>query len=113
MVPIKEFMEKNNLVFLVEVDANEKMFHIYKTDKELESYVLFEQLILFSNTEKLLQSICGQLLPRIWTQGNTKCVICKPNDEKIVCVFYDSQLDAKEHYFYAKRLSDELSTAYS
>lgn len=113
MVHIKEFMEKNNLVFLVEVDANENMFHIHKTDKELQSYDLFEQLILFSNTEKLVQYTYGQLLPRIWTQGDTKCVICKPNDEKIVCAFYDSQLDAKEHYFFAKNLNDELSTLYT
>ena len=113
MVDIKELMEKNNLVFLVEVDINSDIFHIYKGNKELESYDLFEQLILFSNTEKLSQNINGQLLPKIWTQGHTKCVICKPTEEKIVCVFYDIQLDAKEHYFYAQKLSDELNIAFS
>ena len=112
MVDIKELMEKNNLVFLVEVDIKSDMFHIHKGNKELESYDLFEQLILFGNTEKLSQNINGQLLPRIWTQGDTKCVICKPTDKKIVCVFYDTQLDSKEHYFYAQKLSDELNIAF-
>ena len=32
--------------------------------------------------------------------------------QMIVCVFYDTQLDSKEHYIYAQKLSDELNIAF-
>lgn len=113
MINIREFMQNNNITILVEVDVKDKMFHIYKINKELQSYDLFEQIILFSNVDNLLQSTIGQLLPRIWTQGDSKCAVCRPNEEKIVCLFYDAQMDAQDNYFHAKRLCDELSTVFS
>lgn len=76
--------------------------------KKLIAYDLFEQLILFNSVENLADSINGQLLPGIWAQGNTKCVICQPNDEQIVVLFYNKCMDAKDNYFYAKQLDLQL-----
>lgn len=106
---IKEFMQKNNIVILVEANIKAEMFHIHKANMELKSYDLFQQLILYANMEDLIQNVTGQLMPRIWSQGTTKCVIFKPSDEKIICVFYDTLLDVKENYFYAKDLSDKIN----
>lgn len=109
MIDVKQFMQKNNLAILAEADVKENMFHIYKINIELQSYDLFEQLILFGSVENIQHSISEQLLPRIWTQGDTKCVICRPTEEKIVCMFYDTKLGAIENYYYAKELCDELT----
>ncbi len=65
-------------------------------------------MILFGNTDTLLESVEGQILPRIWTQGNTKCVVCKPNNELLIALFYENSMDAKENYFYAKELDSLL-----
>ena len=35
-------------------------------------------------------------------------VICQPNDEQIVALFYDNCMDAKDNYFYAKQLDSQL-----
>ena len=78
---IDEFIIKNDIAIFVKADLRNKRFDIKKMDVELESYDLFEQLILFGNTESLLENISGQLLPRIWTQGNTKCIVSQPNAE--------------------------------
>ena len=67
-----------------------------------------EQLILFGNTDTLLENVEGQILPRIWAQGNTKCVVCKPNNEQLIALFYENNMDAKENYFYAKELDSLL-----
>lgn len=69
---------------------------------------MFEQLILFSSVDNLVESLNGQLLPRIWTQGNTKCVICQPSDEQIVALFFDKCMNAKDNYFYSKQLDLQL-----
>lgn len=105
---ISDFIEKNDIAILVKADLKNRRFDIIKQDVELETYDLFEQLILFNSVENLVDSINGQLLPRIWTQGNTKCVICQPNDEQIVALFYDKCMDVKDNYFYAKQLDLQL-----
>lgn len=105
---ISDFIEKNDIAILAKADLGNQRFDIIKKDVELESYDLFEQLILFNSVENLMKSLSGQLLPRIWTQGNTKCVICQPNDEQIVALFYDNCMDAKDNYFYAKQLDSQL-----
>lgn len=105
---ISDFIEKNHIAILVKADLRNRRFDIIKKDIELESYDLFEQLILFNSVENLADSINGQLLPKIWIQGNTKCVICQPNNEQIVVLFYNNCMDAKDNYFYAKQLDLQL-----
>lgn len=109
---ISDFIEKNDIAILARADLRNKRFDIIKRDVELESYDLFEQLILFNSVVNLVDNLNGQLLPRVWMQGNTKCVICQPNDEQIVALFYDKCMDAKDNYFYAKQLESQLKELY-
>ena len=44
------------------------------------------------------------MLPRIWSQGKTKCVICQINEEQLVVIFYDTTMDVKDNYLFAKQL---------
>ena len=101
---VNDFIEKNEIAIRAKADLNNKRFEIKKRDVELESFDLFEQLVLFGSVESLMANVEGQILPRILGQGNSKCVLCKPNDEVIVALFYDSCMDAKENYFHAKQL---------
>lgn len=107
-----KFMLDNNIAIFVEVDVNDKLIYMRKRDIEMQSYDLFEQLILYNSIDNLIQNVSGQLLPRIWGQGDTQCVICKPNDTKLICLFYDKHLDAKENYFYAEELSIKINAIY-
>ncbi len=102
---INDFIERNNIAIFAKADLKSKTFDIIKRDVELESYDLFQQLILFGNTDSLCESIDGQILPRIWTQGNTKCIVCKPNNEQLVALFYDNNMNATDNYFHAKELN--------
>ncbi len=101
---INDFIEKNNIAIFVKADLKTKRMEIIKRNVELESYDLFQQLILFGNTDNLCASIDGQILPRIWTQGNTKCIVCKPKQEQLVALFYDNDMNATDNYFHAKKL---------
>ena len=101
---IFDLLEKNNIAIVAKADLKNKRFEILKKDIEIKSYDLFEQLVLFNNIDNLMASVNGQILPRIWSQGNTKCVICQPKDEEIVALFYDTYMDAKDNYFYAQQL---------
>lgn len=51
-----------------------------------------------------VDGISWQPLSQIWTHGNNRCVICKPTDEAAAALFYDSRLNAAEHYLHALKL---------
>ncbi|MCR5628171.1 hypothetical protein [Eubacterium sp.] len=101
---ISEFMEKNNVAIAAKIDLNNKIVNIIKRNISIESFDLFEQLILYSDIDDLVATIEGQILPRIWVQGNSKCVICSQNSGQLVALFYDNSMNAKDNYFYAKQL---------
>ena len=103
-----EFAEKNDIAIIAIVDLSNRRFEIIKRDIRLESYDLFEQLILFNNIDNLIAYVEGRMLPIIWGQGNTKCVICKANHEQLVALFYDKCMDAKDDYLYSKKLEELL-----
>ncbi len=41
-------------------------------------------------------------------QGKTKCVICQINGEQFVALFYDTSMDVKENYLFAKQLDVKM-----
>ena len=105
---LNEFIEKNDIAIVAIANLQEKSFDIIKRDLELESYDLFEQLILHGSVENLMVNIEGQILPRIWTQGNTRCIVCQPTPNQIMALFYNSSLDVKDEYYRAKELDTLL-----
>lgn len=105
---VEQFMEKNSIAILVEVDLKDKKMDVKKTDIEMESPDLFKQLIDYGSVESLVKCVSERLLPRMWAQGNTKCIVSKPSEEKIIVLFYDWYSDAEGGYFYAKQLDKQL-----
>lgn len=115
---IDEFIEVNNITIFVEVDLQNKMFLIRKMEleHELEEYGLFdlfEKLILYKDTKDLLEDVTGQLMPRVWKHGATHCALCYPNYRRIVALFYDTDMDEKEDYFYAKELDLQIKELFN
>ena len=86
-----EFMRENNIVIFVEIDLYNKFMGIERRyEEELESYSLFYEHIIYNildnkNLKIYEEYLEGQLLPQIWGQGKTRCIYCKPNDNKIIC----------------------------
>lgn len=105
---LDEFIEKYNIAIFVKADFGSKRCEIIKKDIMLESYELFEQLILYSNVDSLFEYVNGQILPRIWSQGKTKCVICQISQERLGVLFYDTNMDVKDNYLFAKQMDMKL-----
>lgn len=103
---IDEFIEANNIAIVVEADLRNKRFFIRKTERKLEAYDLFKQLILYRNTECLLESITGRIMPKMWKQGATHCALYHPNDRQIIALFYD--MDEEDAYDYAKGFDSQI-----
>ncbi len=110
---IKEFAEQNNIAIIAKAGVNDTCFEILKRDLELESYDLFNQLILYGTVDGLKENVEGQIMPRIWVQGNTKCVICMPKDKILVALFYDNDMNARDNFFHAEHLDELLRDVFA
>lgn len=114
-----EFMKNNNIGIYVEIDLlNNTMDIKRRYEEELESYDIFYQHIIYNildnkNLKIYQEYLEDQLLPRCWSQGKTKCVYCKPNEHKIICLFYDFKEEYEDNYFYAKELNSKIQAIYN
>jgi hypothetical protein len=54
------------------------------------------------------RSLQGQLLPRVWSQGDISCVVCKPTENVIVGAFCKKKSGPVEQYQMSKKLNDDL-----
>lgn len=109
---IDEFIKENNISIFAVGDVNNNLFKIYYGDTKCSSMDLFEQLIEYGSVSTLIESCEGQLLPRIWSQGKTKGILCKLSDNKIVVLFMDYELEPKENYMRAKELDLKVKTLF-
>ena len=105
---IQKFIEDNNIAILVKADLNTNEFEITQGKTGIESRDLFEQLILGGNAEDLRNSVKDQIMPRIWAQGNSKCFLCKSDEDTLIALFLDTELETKDLYYYAKQLDSSL-----
>lgn len=110
---IVEFLAKNEISLYVDADLKTNEFNIIKTSTQLTSYSLFVQLILHNTPDILLRTIAGQIMPRMWRQGNVRCIISQPNHNHIIALFYENTLDAKENYLYALELNSKIMNLFS
>jgi len=60
----------------------------------------------------LAESLEGQQLPRIWSQGSMNCVVCKPAPTEIVALMCRSSGNVIEDYRHSKKLSDAVAVAW-
>ena len=101
---VDEFMNENGIAIYAEADLAAATFRIVKRDAALESYALFEQLILYQSAENLDKCLEGQLFPRLWRCGGTRCTVGRPELDRIVAPFYDSGRAAAEDCLHALKL---------
>ena len=78
----------------------------------------FEDLqnTLFRDAETVFatgRSLEGQILPRIWSQGNVSCFVCKPNEKTVVGLFTSDQRSPVEKYHWSKQLNSDVVNAFA
>lgn len=111
---LSEFIESNNIALFVEGNLKENRFDMTYTAISLECQDLFEQLILHNTPKNLWKYLSKQeLMPRMWQQGNTKCVMCRSDSPKrIFAAFYNSEQGVEEDWRFAQKVDNELKEIY-
>jgi hypothetical protein len=59
----------------------------------------------------LYQSIEGQMLPRVWGQGNDVCYVCRPRIDLMVLLFGKVQETPTQEYVFSKEINQKVCAA--
>ena len=71
---------------------------------------------LFGDHESLMaldHSLEGQLMPRLWAQGEVGCVVCKPVPSHLVGLFYVETRNVVEKYRWSKVIAKEVNDLFA
>ena len=93
-------------------DTVENIFQLHYGETKCSSNDLFKQLIEYGSVATLNEFCEGQLMPQTFSQGKTKAILCKPTKNKIVILFLESELNAKENYTKAIALDLKVKTLF-
>lgn len=88
---ILAFMKEKGISTFAAADRTTGVVHIDKLG-DLESYDLFQQLVLYSDADTLCDSTGSQFPFRLWGQGGTNCLISWLDGGKAAALFFDSEL---------------------
>lgn len=106
-----EFMKENGIAVLAEADRKTNVVHIEKTGS-LESWDLFQQLVLHTDVDVLCDSTRSKFPFQTWGQGNTVCLISWINENKAVALFFDCELTGEAFPSYIRMLDQKVRQLY-
>lgn len=106
---LKELINKFKISYSIVVSLNTDSIEKIGNVTELEYRDLVEQL--FGNIQqiKLLNnSLNGQILPRLWSQGKVKCLVCKPKDNIIIGLFYNESRSFMDSIDFSSEIAKKI-----
>ena len=102
-----EFMDAFSIAILCIVDEKGKIHTIHSQHNKIQSQTLYEQIVVYGNPKSIIAQTEGQMLPRMFEQGDSQCTIMK-KDHFFLCAFYDCFLSPIEKVQYAIKMNNEL-----
>lgn len=108
---IIEFMKENGIAVFAEADKETGLVHIEKLGS-LESWDLFQQLILYSDVDVLCDSTRSAFPFQTWGQGNTGCLISWLDESRAAVLFFDCELTGAAFSKWITDLDQKVRTLY-
>lgn len=108
---LKELVNKNEISYCIVVNLDTDLIDKIGDATVLEYKGLVEQLFGSIQQIKLLNdSLVGQQLPRSWKQGKVKCLVCKPNSNIIVGLFYNESRSFIESIDFGNEIARKIDS---
>ncbi len=108
---ILEFMRENGIAVLAVADRETGAVHIEKLGN-LESWDLFQQLVLYSDTDTLCDSTRSQFPFQVFGQGDTGCLLSWLDGGKAVALFFDCKLAGAAFTKWVRELDQKVRQMY-
>ena len=108
---ILTFMKENGIAVFAEADRTTGAVHIEKLG-DLESWDLFQQLVLYSDVETLFASTGRQFPFQVWGQGGTRYLLSWLDDGRAIALFFDSELSGPAFTEWVRELDQKVRGLY-
>lgn len=105
------FMKENGIAVFAEADQATGTVHIEKLG-DLESWDLFQQLVLYSDVEPLCDSTGRHFPFQVWEQGGTGCLLSWLDDGRAAALFFDSELSGSAFTKWVSELDQKVRALY-
>jgi hypothetical protein len=106
---IKELMASNNILFSVIANLDNGQVKMLGDKEKLSHIDLVSTLFGDENSIKALNdSLEGQLMPRVWGQGEVSCIVCKPVNNILVGLFFQDTREPIESYRFSKEMNKQI-----
>ena len=109
---ILAFMKENGIAVFAEADRTTGAVHIEKLG-DLESWDLFQQLVLYSDVEALCDSTGRRFPFQVWGQGGAGCLLSWLDGGRAVVLFFDSELSGAAFTKWVMELDQKVRALYS
>ena len=108
---ILAFMRENDIAVFAEADRTAGTVHIEKLGN-LESWDLFQQLVLYSDTDTLCDST-GRPFPfQVLGQGDTGCLLSWLDGDRAAALFFDCKLTGAAFAKWVRALDQKVRQIY-
>lgn len=108
---ILAFMKENGIAVFAEADRISGAVHIEKLG-DLESWDLFQQLVLYSDVETLCDSTRSRFPFQVWGQGDTGCLLSWLDGVRATALFFDSELSGAAFTEWVRELDQKVRVLY-
>lgn len=106
-----QFMRENGIAAFAEADRTAGVIRIEKIGS-LEYWSLFQELILYSNADRLYESTGSSFPFRVWRQGGTGCLVSRITENLATALFYETKLDVKAQIDWVEELDKKVRALY-
>ena len=105
------FMKENGIAAFAEADRATGVIRVEKIGS-LEYWSMFQELVLYSDADRLYESTGDEFPFRIWGQGEIGCLISQITENLATALFFDSELRGIEHVNWAQELDKKVRALY-
>jgi len=104
-----QFVSTSKITFAVVASLDKGTVETVGDRKDLPSDDIVNQYFGDAETIGALnRSLEGQLMPRMISQGEVSCIVCKPSPDTIIGLLYTDDRNVVEKYRWSKKLNTEL-----
>ena len=105
------FMRENGIAAFAEADRATGVIRVEKIGS-LEYWSLFQELVLYSDADRLYESVGTAFPYRIWAQGDTGCLISQITENLATALFFNSELSGKAQIDWIEELDKKVRVLY-
>ena len=105
------FMKENGIAVFAEADRATGAVHMEKLG-DLESWDLFQQLVLYSDMETLCDSTRSPFPFQVWGQGDAGCLLSWLDGGRAAMLFFDSELSGPAFTKWVEELDQKVRGLY-